>query len=367
QNSLMKDVYINKNKVVGVNLEDPSVKERIYDRYVQAYKKGAFDYIKEDQTPEGQVVPKKYFSGGIPMAMNLRRDGAKGDVKSEGATIALTVDLRDAAMNSSEDQARAGDRVSFIKKLLNGAFSEQELNDYLPELIKFCIEMSEKERYLFEYGFPAAKSLIASREDLISIGQDLITMRDSQTSSEDKQGYRLFSDGIPGVKEALGENNLKKYWRSLVKLSKASKGPYYRFLKYDLPRLHKNFDVDWSIIFEICELVESDVDSLVGYGFPFAKYLIKNAEDFKVIGKQLAELCRIFGWRAEIAFKDILPFLSDMIQDRKSLQNVGEDVAVLLSGTRNWPHMLKSSLSWTRQSLGDEDFKNYWKELVEVF
>jgi HAD superfamily hydrolase (TIGR01484 family) len=65
QNGLMDALYTNKKKVAGVNVDDPAVKEEIYQRYLKAYKKGAFNYIKEDPTPDGQVVPRKYFSGGI--------------------------------------------------------------------------------------------------------------------------------------------------------------------------------------------------------------------------------------------------------------------------------------------------------------
>jgi chromosome segregation ATPase/Zn-dependent M28 family amino/carboxypeptidase len=65
QNGLLDAVYTNKNKVAGVNVNDPAVKEEIYQRYIKAYKKGAFNYIKEDPTLDGQVMPRKYFSGGI--------------------------------------------------------------------------------------------------------------------------------------------------------------------------------------------------------------------------------------------------------------------------------------------------------------
>ncbi len=65
QNGLIDALYTNKKKVAGVNVDDPAVKEEIYQRYLKAYKKGVFNYIKEDFTPDGQVVPRKYFSGGI--------------------------------------------------------------------------------------------------------------------------------------------------------------------------------------------------------------------------------------------------------------------------------------------------------------
>ena len=39
--------------------------EQIYQQYLKAYKKGVFNYIKEDAQPDGQTVPRKYFSGGF--------------------------------------------------------------------------------------------------------------------------------------------------------------------------------------------------------------------------------------------------------------------------------------------------------------
>jgi len=101
QNGLLDALYTNKNKVVGVNLSDPAVKEQIYERYLKAYKKGAFNYIKEDPTPDGQVVPRKYFSGGTFLGnISEVRDYNPADVHGDGAMEALLVNLepRDAAM-----------------------------------------------------------------------------------------------------------------------------------------------------------------------------------------------------------------------------------------------------------------------------
>jgi hypothetical protein len=96
QNGLLDAVYTNKNKVAGVNLHDPAVKEQIYNRYLQAYKKGAFNYIKEDPTPDGQAVPRKYFSGGTflgEIPLNKIHDGAMVG-QPDGAMVAVKVDLK---------------------------------------------------------------------------------------------------------------------------------------------------------------------------------------------------------------------------------------------------------------------------------
>jgi len=68
KDALLTQVYGNKSKVkVGVNQDDPSANEAIFQRYLQAYKKGVFNYIKEDEGKDRQ--PKKYFSGGADFAM----------------------------------------------------------------------------------------------------------------------------------------------------------------------------------------------------------------------------------------------------------------------------------------------------------
>ena len=86
---------MNKSKVAGVNLKNPAVKEQIYERYLQAYKKGVFNYIKEDPSPDGQLMPKKYFSGGV-LAMPRDRDiqrvhGFVNIPPPSGAMIAVLV------------------------------------------------------------------------------------------------------------------------------------------------------------------------------------------------------------------------------------------------------------------------------------
>ncbi len=62
--SLLGQIYANKGKVRGVD-QDPKTNDEIYRRYLQAYKKGVFNFIKEDTDRlTNETVPRKYFSGG---------------------------------------------------------------------------------------------------------------------------------------------------------------------------------------------------------------------------------------------------------------------------------------------------------------
>lgn len=64
--SLLGQVYVDKNKVLGVDTDDPQVKQKIYEQYLEAFKKGVYNYIREDEDPvTHDVVPRKYFSGGF--------------------------------------------------------------------------------------------------------------------------------------------------------------------------------------------------------------------------------------------------------------------------------------------------------------
>jgi len=59
--ALLNRVYTNQSKVKGIDLNDPTVKQQIYEQYLKAYKKGVFNYIKEDVTTQGSSIPRKYF------------------------------------------------------------------------------------------------------------------------------------------------------------------------------------------------------------------------------------------------------------------------------------------------------------------
>ncbi|OGW97884.1 MAG: hypothetical protein A2Z81_04160, partial [Omnitrophica WOR_2 bacterium GWA2_45_18] len=116
KNSLLSKVYVDQNKITGVNLDDPAMREKIYDRYMEAYKKGVYDYIKEDYDAVSQeVIPRKYFSGGeVFHTIPLKRDPAAlvSDLTTgKGAT--MTVDL--AVLNEPNKNAGIKDNALLIK------------------------------------------------------------------------------------------------------------------------------------------------------------------------------------------------------------------------------------------------------------
>ena len=65
KNSLLNKIYSNQNKISGVNVSAGD-KDRIYQEYLKAFKKGVYNYIKEESNSiTNEVIPRKYFSGGV--------------------------------------------------------------------------------------------------------------------------------------------------------------------------------------------------------------------------------------------------------------------------------------------------------------
>lgn len=78
RDSILSKVYEDQNKVGGINIHDPNEKEKIYQQYLMAFKKGVYNYIKDELDPLTQMpIPRKYFSGGITdLAMRINiKDG----------------------------------------------------------------------------------------------------------------------------------------------------------------------------------------------------------------------------------------------------------------------------------------------------
>ena len=92
--SLLGKAYADKAKVKGVD-QDPKVNDEIYQKYLAAFKKGVYSYIKEDfDQYANQVIPRKYFAGGFNRAMNTEVHVFKDAAQ-------LPADVRDQAMAES--------------------------------------------------------------------------------------------------------------------------------------------------------------------------------------------------------------------------------------------------------------------------
>ena len=164
KNSLLSQVYVDQNKTAGVETDDPALKDKIYAQYMEAYKKGVFNYIKEDYvamesqqddtatprapargqamdfqqkstaTPyapaEGdrlpkKTIPRKYFSGGEQLTnITLKKssspivgDGFEG--KGHKASVVLVTPQKDGVYTEQGSERSKEPRRSASSPVAN--------------------------------------------------------------------------------------------------------------------------------------------------------------------------------------------------------------------------------------------------------
>ena len=111
--SLLGQIYIDQNKTAGVDVEDKGIKEKIYKQYLAAFKKGVYDYIREDYDPNtGRSVPRRYFSGGVAWLFG------------QNASSALTV-VREVSFPIRKRLFEASSGFVIVKALLGPSGAER--------------------------------------------------------------------------------------------------------------------------------------------------------------------------------------------------------------------------------------------------
>ncbi len=173
--SLLAKIYADKAKLKGLSSPNASVGdpghydiEGIYQRYLTAFKKGVYNYIKEDiDKYTHQVIPRKYFSGGtkgfedfaqivketrsidLAQAAEIQNGLSKEDM----ATVALeefrevkqlNSAPRDAAMTLSRDPNSTIHRIVSMAEIITKAGDLKLAERLLDELSQDLEKMSVK-------------------------------------------------------------------------------------------------------------------------------------------------------------------------------------------------------------------------------
>ncbi len=104
------DFYIDQNKITGVNTNDPKESEKIWARYVESFRKGVYNYIRDEYDPTTkETIPRKYFAGGavfssLDLGMAASMDASQIDT---AGLVDLKVRMRGVLPDVMMDQERA--------------------------------------------------------------------------------------------------------------------------------------------------------------------------------------------------------------------------------------------------------------------
>jgi len=222
KDALLNQVYSDRGKTGGVLSNDPTSKAKIYEQYLRAYKKGVFNYIKRDvDGPTQQIIPRRYFSGGLALnishVLDLAMTVAKEDhISPDGNLAMVTVGMRgksDTAPKSSPAMLcqvkrdkdnnlliRIGKGMIRVKtseykkgKADYGRNHDQRLSEYvINQLGRFDIEA-------FEYRLPRyIKGPHSDNDHIIVVGNRNIFLTESVTDRilEAEINFQLLDEDI---------------------------------------------------------------------------------------------------------------------------------------------------------------------------
>ena len=232
--SLLGKVYVDQKKIAGVDIEDKDLKQKIYEQYVEAYRKGVYSYIREEYDLASQEnVHREYVSGGMLMglgdnlietedAAQLTADQKRNVARSAGDNRRVTFTFR---INEKDTQVpvKVGIKGKEKRIKVKGVPEFYEIPkipeyDSLPPIIQKAIGKPEEIGYFF-------RMLWSRKTELRKLAIRRITTQVRwRTSFDDlKDIYKFLNDYniFGGAKQALYDAYVNKTNLNLMQIKAA--------------------------------------------------------------------------------------------------------------------------------------------------
>ena len=148
KDSILNQTYADKKKIAGVESNDPQIKEKVYNQYLESYKQGAYNFIKKEfiKTSGGlpvKITRRKYFSGGftgqnLPGKLEDQLETRAGSYLSNITSLKDPAILEAGAKPSFKPAARAPALITALLGLviLIGGCATSPIKPYNPILPK---------------------------------------------------------------------------------------------------------------------------------------------------------------------------------------------------------------------------------------
>ena len=253
--SLLGKVYVDQGKVAGVDTEDKEIKDKIYRQYLQAFKLGVYNFIKEEEdSVTHTMIPRKYFSGGVynigaatkKVFLEIKSDNVtptqvrKDDLDNTGRFAGGSVQL--AASNAEKkvvqtgaDKKKSPDEsmlveVDDITELLN--LDELDAN-FLKALYGKVVSVQGEPLRLGETTIPASYLSEEERENLLG----LIDISEIRADPQNVEAAKQVTKTIYQMRSGLGSSFHRK--KTLERLRPQS--PAYSHKSID--SIHENVPI----------------------------------------------------------------------------------------------------------------------------
>lgn len=328
--SLMAEAYVDKGKTAGVEIEDKGEKDRIWAQYVEAFQKGAFNFVKEEQDEmNGETIPRKYFSGGTDLAMS----GVFKTVQDESALPAddsqrllISVEFKTADVLPEKDADQAMSAVGKFEKIIR-PFTKPELTwqDVPPKTrqimarassrsLKTIVENVGPEESEFIFGY-ALETLASpsnfSDDDMTRRWDDLVEM--SRYARE--QTGDLFKEVFPHLKRVLGAERFRAYWPAFTDAVRKTGWYSAALLNFSLPAVKdivttENVREVLGILGEFAGPEAGEPEVFYQYAVPIVSRRVKSIEDLRFWVNRLKQAVRFMD------SEQVALFVHDLDNDR---------------------------------------------------
>lgn len=188
--SLLTQLYADQNKVTGIDQSPQQDPQTTYQQYIEAYKKGVYNYIKEEvDVYSGETIPRRYFSGGFFKDYEMEvRDGEFGeeDVDGRAQRMPFALEVRDTVTFNSLDEVQrylTNELSPFINDFENSDFDSLFFDD---------INALNEIRSVLQgiLGNDNLKPVHTQTEDYITRIEELLMDRGMAASGEEQPGAR---------------------------------------------------------------------------------------------------------------------------------------------------------------------------------
>ncbi|MBF0388335.1 MAG: hypothetical protein HQL20_10900 [Candidatus Omnitrophica bacterium] len=218
--SLLGASYVDRSKTTGIKQDNMADNEAIYQQYVEAYRKGVVNIIREEADPAtGEVVPRKYFSGGIDASELTVIEDHSGSAGILGTMDAFqaSCDLKPA---DQVPDAAAKDQHLARNEILSPADLNymQTLKSKIQELITkisgafYSSELTDIEQLGIPWLRANEASLLAFLED---------------------QGTNTSISSLIALKKNLSQEDFEYFWPGIARITKARGWNIQGFINVD--------------------------------------------------------------------------------------------------------------------------------------
>ncbi len=120
--SIFGKAYVDRDKIAGVDIRDKDEKDKIWARYVESFRKGAYNFIREEKdAASGEMIPRKYFSGGMGLKsvreviLHAKRVQFSKDIADHAMIIRADMSMKYDEETSKQMRKQIVESIAFKK------------------------------------------------------------------------------------------------------------------------------------------------------------------------------------------------------------------------------------------------------------